>query len=83
MAPPVDVELLSKLEGARIDYHDLEDDVSGLLVRQEDSAVIIVNRKHHPNRRRFTIGYELGHYVLHRSTPTIFVDNLQSISETT
>jgi Zn-dependent peptidase ImmA (M78 family) len=36
--------------------------------------VIGVNEDHHPNRQRFTIAHELGHFILHRDDSSIFVD---------
>lgn len=73
--PPIAVEDIAVREGAQIDYQDLDDDVSGLLVRRDDQAIIVVNVRHHPNRQRFTIAHELGHYVLHKDSPAVFVDN--------
>lgn len=73
---PVPVEQLVKREDLKLKYHDLEDTVSGLLIDQRPEVVVAVNSKHHPNRQRFTIAHELGHYTLHRGDPTVFVDNL-------
>jgi Zn-dependent peptidase ImmA (M78 family) len=56
----------------RIEPTDLGEDCSGVLVRTGDSAVIGVNVMHHPNRQRFTIAHELGHYMLHK--PGTYVD---------
>ena len=74
--PPVPVDDIAIGEGLQVVYHDLEDDVSGLLVRQDDAAFIGVNVKHHENRQRFTIAHELGHYMLHRDELAVFVDDL-------
>ena len=76
-APAVPVEQIAKSEGLEIAYHDLEDNVSGLLIRREHgSPVIAVNVRHHKHRQRFTIAHELGHYLLHQDRPTVFVDQL-------
>jgi Zn-dependent peptidase ImmA (M78 family) len=72
--PPVPVEVIAKKEGLDVVFHDMEDQVSGLLITNADKPVIAVNVKHHPNRQRFTIAHELGHFVLHQSKPTVFVD---------
>ena len=45
---------------------DLEDYESGAIVRENDKYVIYVNETHTPERQRFTIAHELGHYFLHR-----------------
>src|SRR5260221_10056075 len=66
-APPVSVERIAFSLGVRIEPTDLWEECSGILVRTEDSAVIGVNLMHHPNRQRFTIAHELGHYVLHKA----------------
>src|SRR4051812_22563300 len=71
---PVDVEAAAKACGVRVVHQDLEDSVSGMLVIKDGHGVIGVNQNHHPNRRRFTIGHELGHYILHRRKAKVFVD---------
>lgn len=64
--PPVNVEEIARVLGARIEYAELDDDCSGVLVRKDDNAAVIgVNWSHHPNRQRFTIAHEIGHYCLH------------------
>ena len=53
----------------------LEDEYSGFLAVKEKT--IVVNSRHAPVRRRFTIAHEVGHYQLHRrragETP-VFID---------
>jgi Zn-dependent peptidase ImmA (M78 family) len=63
-APPVDVESIASLLDLRIVTEDLGDDISGLLVSRDGSASIAVRRSDPPNRRRFTIAHEIGHFVL-------------------
>lgn len=69
--PPVDVRLIAENEGIRVMVRDLEDRISGLLVRKGDSAAIGVNARHHANRQRFTLAHELGHFHLHSRGPTV------------
>jgi Zn-dependent peptidase ImmA (M78 family) len=71
---PVDVNFLAKQEGILIRKEALEDNVSGMLVIKDEQSVIVVNANHHPNRQRFTIGHELGHYFLHRNFSSVFFD---------
>lgn len=71
---PVPVEAIATAEGLHLKYHDLEENVSGLLIDQAPTLVIAINSMHHPNRQRFTIAHELAHYSLHRGDPTVFVD---------
>jgi Zn-dependent peptidase ImmA (M78 family) len=62
---PVKVDKIAKAKGLRIVYDSLEGDLSGFLYRDKKQAVIGVNTHHHPVRQNFTIGHELGHYLLH------------------
>ncbi|MGI0485501.1 ImmA/IrrE family metallo-endopeptidase [Pantanalinema rosaneae CENA516] len=71
---PVDIESIVRSEGVLIRKEELEDIVSGMLVIKNDHAVIGVNSKHHPNRQRFTIAHEFGHYLLHRQLANVFFD---------
>ena len=84
---PVNVEAMARKEGLDVVFHDMEDKVSGLLITNAQKSVIVVNVRHHPKRQRFTIAHELGHFMLHRSKPAVFVDNhlvhFRSESETT
>lgn len=64
---PVDVEGLSFALGVPVHYAYLPDTTSGMIERvSEDKFRILVNANHSPNRQRFTIAHELGHYMLHR-----------------
>lgn len=74
--PPVDVVSLSENEGLPVTYHDLDDETSGMLLRDDDRALMAVNVNHHENRQRFTVSHELGHYLLHKDMPSVFVDDL-------
>jgi Zn-dependent peptidase ImmA (M78 family) len=72
--PPVDVAVIAQKEGAKVIFQDLEAHISGLLVQKDKTATIAVNALHHPNRQRFTVAHELGHYLMHADKPTVFVD---------
>jgi Zn-dependent peptidase ImmA (M78 family) len=66
--PPVPVDLLARLVGAKIRYEqfDGDGDVSGLVRRRPDgSAIIGVNAANSLRRQRFTIAHEVGHLLLH------------------
>ena len=64
---PVDIEGISRSMGIDIRRSPADDSLSGFLYRDPSAltTVIGVNSNHHPNRQRFTIAHELGHYVLH------------------
>jgi len=34
-------------------------------MNEDGSAVIGINADHHPNRQKFTLAHEIGHYLLH------------------
>jgi Zn-dependent peptidase ImmA (M78 family) len=42
---------------------DLDDGLSGLLLKEEGSYSIYVNKNHAFSRQRFTIAHEIGHYL--------------------
>lgn len=72
---PVDVESVAEYLGLSIVDEDLESSVSAMLVVKDGrGGVIGVNTNHHPNRKRFSLAHEIGHYLLHRKEATVFVD---------
>lgn len=62
---PVDPMALAERWGVEVRPEIAADDVSGGLYHVEGSPVIGVNASHHPNRQRFTVAHELGHWILH------------------
>src|SRR3712207_1001226 len=66
--PPVPVERLARLRGVQVRYEPLEGDLSGMLFREGNRAIIGVNALHPKARQRFTIAHELGHLELHELT---------------
>lgn len=73
---PVDVTKVAEHYGLLIREQELEDAVSGMLLVKDKRAVIGVNRNHHPNRRRFTVAHEVGHYLMHTGESQVFIENL-------
>lgn len=73
MSAPIDVEKLARKLGISIEHQDLDDSVSGFLVKKDDKNIIGLNENHHNVRKRFTISHEIGHFTLHVDTP-LFVD---------
>lgn len=64
---PVNVERIARSLGVHIRKASADDELSGFLYRErgQDGAIIGVNRAHAKTRQRFTIGHELGHFLLH------------------
>jgi Zn-dependent peptidase ImmA (M78 family) len=63
--PPIPVEKIARKLGLEVRYEPLQGDLYGALVRGDGENYIGVNSLNHPNRRRFTIAHELGHFILH------------------
>jgi Zn-dependent peptidase ImmA (M78 family) len=62
---PVDLKPILEKLAIELREMDLPDDVSGILLRDGDRKVVVVNAKHPGHRQRFTIAHEIGHLVLH------------------
>ena len=52
-------------KGISVRYVPLEEDLSGMIFMSGNAPTIVVNSIHHPNRQRFTLGHEIGHFELH------------------
>lgn len=78
-SPPVLVDAIAKKKGAILVFEPFEgeDDISGILYREEKHTIIGINSMHSKTRRRFSIAHELGHLVLHHKQ--LFVDKLVRI----
>jgi Zn-dependent peptidase ImmA (M78 family) len=73
----VPVDRIVKSLGIRIKLDEVDDDLSGFLVREKKGAkrsIIGANKSHHPHRQRFTIAHELGHFLLHEGE-TVHLDD--------
>ena len=73
-SPPANVAALAEALGASVVFEELEDDVSGFLLRENGDVTIAINSKHHPNRQRFSLAHECGHLVLHAKKDGLWVD---------
>jgi Zn-dependent peptidase ImmA (M78 family) len=73
--PCIPIEKIAKSLGVQISEIDLGADISGMLVINDKDAVIAINPMQSPERKRFTIAHELGHFVLHKeNNNSVFVD---------
>jgi Zn-dependent peptidase ImmA (M78 family) len=64
-APPIDPMKVAEHLGLRVAYTSLSKGLSGRLF--PDRLLIEVNEAEHRHRQRFTIGHEIGHFVLGHS----------------
>lgn len=72
---PIEVERIADDLGIVLKRTPSEDEISGFLLRNADgNAIIGVNMLHHPNRQRFTIAHEIGHYMLDHAFDQVHVD---------
>lgn len=76
---PVPVESIALGLGADITYEAYDGDVSGMLVRNNDGAVIGVNSRHAKTRQRFSVAHEIAHLVLHKGKP-MFIDRFLRVN---
>lgn len=72
----IDVYKLAKDFSIRIQEKALGGEVSGLLVIKDGRAAIGIESGQIPQRKRFTIAHELGHFFLHREFKNTFVDEV-------
>lgn len=70
---PIDVEALAKALNIAVRYEPFDEDLSGILVKENERTAIGVNSSHAITRQRFTIAHELGHFVL-KHDGSLFVD---------
>jgi len=72
---PVDVFRIAGELGMQVEFEDLEEDVSGVMVCDKNNIRVAINESHHSNRQRFTLAHEIGHSVLHMDDQDrVFVD---------
>lgn len=77
--PFVDVEMIASRLNVPITRESLAKDISGFLYRENDYAVIVLNKNKSEVRQRFTIAHELGHFLLDHKKNEIHVDKEFSI----
>lgn len=73
---PLDIEELIRVLGIGLRIHPLPDQKSGYMRFENGRWIIGVNSLHHPNRQRFTMAHELGHYILHKDEIGNFEDTI-------
>ncbi len=78
--PPVPVEQIAQLRGARIRYVAFDGELAGLLFEEQGQIIIGVNISHPKARQRFTIAHELGHLELHHLRAFHIDRNFRAVS---
>jgi len=69
--------------GVEVRYEPLDGDLSGMLLSEEDRAIIGVNALHLKSRQRLTIAHELGRLALHeRERYTLTASSRYCVGET-
>ncbi|RFZ92943.1 ImmA/IrrE family metallo-endopeptidase [Mucilaginibacter conchicola] len=71
---PVKIEDVAKALGLRVTPFAFDDDISGVLVIENEQGYIGYNQNESRVRRRFTIAHECGHYALHSTESKMFMD---------
>jgi Zn-dependent peptidase ImmA (M78 family)/DNA-binding XRE family transcriptional regulator len=67
MAPLADMAELLETQGVRTAQADLPEDISGLTLSEASVGLfVVVNRRHHLLRRRFSYAHEYAHVLLDR-----------------
>lgn len=77
MQVPVPVELVAHRLNLQVKAALRGDDISGVLVVDNDQGMIGFNQAQAPVRQRFTIAHECGHFLLHQTeneASGLFVD---------
>ncbi len=77
VSPPVDVFTIARNLDAEVREAAFEDDVSGMLVKENGRVLIGINKENSYVRQRFTVAHEIGHMLLH-SEP-LYVDRQYTI----
>ena len=59
-------KIINKIDDIELISESMSDNMSGKINYDfnKNKYIISVNKDHHPNRQRFTVAHELGHYML-------------------
>lgn len=71
--PPVDVEKIAAYLNIKVKRqpYNSKDDLSAMLIRDDNNVIIGVNSSHSEKRQRFSIAHEIGHFLLHEGSKLI------------
>lgn len=63
---PVDIYSVAEFLGLEVREEAMDNELSGYIEPRRSGWVVGVNSYHHPNRQRFTVAHEIGHFLLHK-----------------
>jgi Zn-dependent peptidase ImmA (M78 family) len=66
--------VVKSFEDIIIRKEQMQSNVSGYFKYENGKWIIGINQAHHPNRQKFTMAHELGHYMLHKAKDVNIVD---------
>jgi len=76
--PPVDLKMIVERKGyVYLEVDTFPDNVSALFIAKDGKKYALVNARHHPHRKRFSLAHELGHILLCHATEDL--DEVSSI----
>lgn len=67
ITPPVPIDRIAKILGIQLRFSPLDEELSGMIYIRDEVPIVGVNSLHHPNRQRFTLAHECGHFLLHKA----------------
>lgn len=73
--PYVQIEKIASYLNLEIVTHDFGNEISGALILENDKATIGVSPGESEVRRRFTISHEIGHFLFHKDSGHLFVED--------
>jgi Zn-dependent peptidase ImmA (M78 family) len=76
---PVPLERVAAHLGLQVEEAILGEDVSGVLVVAQGKGTIGVNSAHAHARQRFSIAHEIGHFILHQTKASLFIDKTYTV----
>lgn len=65
---PIDVDAVAAAQQISVSCQALDNGFSAFLLIKDGKATAFVNGDHHPNRRRFSLAHEIGHFILHHKS---------------
>ncbi|MBT3418802.1 MAG: ImmA/IrrE family metallo-endopeptidase [Candidatus Magasanikbacteria bacterium] len=60
------VDIATALDIKMYTTDDLSPSQSGVIVKEQEDYTIVVNETHSPERIRFTVAHEIGHFLMHK-----------------